>query len=483
MDIERLLSSYFCTQYKINTDKSYKIEWVDARELLVANRIDLVIKYKYTEYYDKGYDLSYVRKVYAAQIGAHTIYTYTEGGQENTKNSIEAYLQVFDRMIESIRDNGMDAEKSVIPVGAGNAIMDGSHRVAISAYFGKQVPIVRFPHLEAHNDADFFRSRNLPEAYLDYIVTEYCKLRSDTFVACIWPRAKNPIKRQQMENILATQTKVVYQKDIKLSFNAMRNLFIQVYQYFDWLGGLENHFEGGTHYSNLCYAFGGNVRIYVLDGGSLDEMNVVKQQIRALFNIGNCSIHMTDNQREAIQIANLLFNRNSLHHLSHATPDRFIDFNRSIQQFKDCLINNRLSSDNYLIDASSVLAAYGIRDAADIDYMTIEQNNSLLLHSEFDNHQDYIDYYGVGVSDLVLNPEHHFFYNETKFASLAIVRRMKENRQEEKDLRDVAMIDKLLHTKPFFLFEGVRQLYMAARRHYLRKRWARIVKKQNQARN
>ena len=55
-----------------------------------------------------------------------------------------------------------------------------------------------------------------------------------------------------------------------------------------------------------------------------------------------------------------------------------------------------------------------------------------------------VHHYGKTVDDIVYNPENHFYYLDLKFASIDVVRKMKENRNEEKDRKDVKRIDSML---------------------------------------
>ena len=119
-----------------------KIRYVDALELFTKNRIDLVAKYKYVEMYDRGLDIPFIRELYKSHISAFSAGTFIEEGQEEKKNSIEDYERIFKDLIDSIKCTGFDEHISVVPVGGENVILNGSHRVAIAAYFGLKVPVV-----------------------------------------------------------------------------------------------------------------------------------------------------------------------------------------------------------------------------------------------------------------------------------------------------------------------------------------------------
>lgn len=60
--LDQILGEYFCQQNKINTNHNYKIKEIDAKELIVSERIDLIEKLKYIECRGKNYDLKYIKK-------------------------------------------------------------------------------------------------------------------------------------------------------------------------------------------------------------------------------------------------------------------------------------------------------------------------------------------------------------------------------------------------------------------------------------
>lgn len=433
MDLKSLLTEYFCDLYKLGYEGNYKIERINARKLIVPGRIDLIAKLKYVEFREKGYDLTFIKELYTRHIEAFTLGTFTEGGNDS-KDSIEKYFKTFDSLIDNIKENGLDENISVIPVGRNNEIMDGAHRTAIAAYYNLSIPIIRFENLIANNDTEFFRSRLLDETYLDYLVTEFCKLKDDLYVVILWPRAIG--KKQEAEALIQQISKIVYKKNINLSYNGLRNFIIQVYCSHDWIGGVDKHFEGATPQLEGCYSKDGSITAYIVECDSLDKIVKMKADVRSIYRVGNYSIHSSDNKNETFQLANLLFNQNSIDFLNSGSPDYYIGFNKKLDEFKRNLIVNNFSLDEYIIDSSSTLGLYGLRDVGDIDYMTIS-NNEIIEGC----HHDYIDFYETTIDDLVFNPNNYFVYNELKFITLSVLRRFKKNRNEKKDQLDLKLID------------------------------------------
>lgn len=466
MEIKKLLSDYFCNVYNIDTSNQYEIEHIKARELIVPGRIDLIPKMKYVEFRDKGFDSKFIKDLYVKHIEAFTLGAYSEDGNRY-KNNIDQYLSTFENLITSIKNEGFNEEISVIPVGKYNEIMDGAHRVAIAAYYDLSVPIIRFNNLVANNNTEFFKKRFLEEDYLDYIVTEYCKYKSDTYIIVLWPRAKG--YENEVESIIKDTCEVVYKKDkIKLSYNGLRNFIVQAYATHHWVGNIEERFKGATPQIQGCYDKDGMIVTYVLQCDSLEDILRVKDKIRDLYKIGNYSVHSTDNQVETITLANLLLNNNSIEFMNNGNPDYYVDFSKKLNSYKENIINQNLNEEDFIVDSSSILALYGLRNPEDIDFISLSDNYHLIENSFIENHNKYIRYYERTIVDLVMNPQSYFYYNEMKFTSLNVLKKFKKNRNEDKDKLDLKLIETINTKKNSFVRYKLKyRLFIKRHKHFL----------------
>ena len=89
-----LLTKYFLEVNNITTDMEYEILSIPARELLTANRFDLMAKWIYIDAMEKGLDMAHARELYIRHIDAFTDGSFIEPGKEE-KNSAEKFVQVF----------------------------------------------------------------------------------------------------------------------------------------------------------------------------------------------------------------------------------------------------------------------------------------------------------------------------------------------------------------------------------------------------
>ncbi|MBP2114404.1 hypothetical protein [Paenibacillus silagei] len=465
MRINHILTDYFCESHNIDLNKEYEIEEIDASDLIVSERIDLIAKIKYIEFREKGYDLTYIKKLYSAHIEAFSDGTYIEPGNE-AKNSIEDYLDTFDSLIDDIKKQGINPDKSVIPVGKNNTILDGAHRIAIAAYFKQKVPVIRFNDLSVSYGTSFFENRLLDNEYIDYLVTEYCKIKKNIYFSCIWPVVYNEMDNNVIEELIGKYATLIYKKKVKLSYEGLQNFMIQIYSSQQWTGNLKNRYSGIHSKVEACFNKHGYISVYILEcKDGLEKILELKSDIRKVFNVENHSIHITDNDFETVQICNLLLNENSIDFLNNGNPLCYLEFCNKISSFKDTIINYNLSLEEFLVDSSASLALYGLRDAADIDFMTIASEFKQIESNDINNHHKYIKLYETSIDDLVLNPNNFFSYNDVKFITLKKLREFKKNRDEIKDRNDVRLIDVVLSGKKHRKMNFYKFKHLVAKKH------------------
>lgn len=439
------ITDYLKENYNITDKTKYETKEINGQELLVSSRLDLISKLKYIEMKENKYNYDFPLELYKAHLEAFSNGTYAEPGNKE-KNSFEKYIKTFNKLIRDIGKNGIDSNISMIPVGNNMAIMDGAHRTAISIFYNKQIPIIKFKDKEVKYDAYFFKERLLDPNYLDYMVLEYVKMKKNVYCFCFWPRAEISLKDKAIE-LLRKKTNVIYDKQINLNYNGYKLFMQQVYHRHDWVGSYENNHKGVQQQLDNCYSKGQPLHLFVVEGSNLDEMSKLKANIRKIFGIGNYSIHSTDNKEETIEMLEILLNDNSIHMLNYGNPDKFKLFNKNLEKFKKLVSESGKNLNDFVIDSSSVMSLYGLREASDIDYMCVAKEFDKVNNEIISNHHNYIKYYKTTIEDLVLNPKNYLVYSGVKFITLDVLKKMKMNRNEDKDRDDVRLINSINNNK------------------------------------
>ena len=388
-NIKKLIGSYWYEKLEINSNTRYVIEDINAVDLLTYNRLDIISKIVYLKFKYENINSDYAEKIYKSHIAAFSEGKYIEPGSK-TKVSFNGYVAEFDTLYNSIKNDGFKSNISLIPVANDYSILDGSHRVAISAYLNKRVKIIRFLDIKGTKyDYNFFEKRQLKREYIEFLVLNYAKLkRKDIYVVCLWPMATKNGKINQVEEIISKYSNIFYKKECKFSYDAFRNFLIQIYGHQNWVGDINNNFAGIDNKLNSCYA-NSNIVFYCIDGGSLQSILKLKEEIRVLYNIDKHSVHITDNYEESEQILNLILNENSLHFLKFGKPLKYHNIFNLIEKY-------HFDDKNKIFDKSLTLSLYGIEST--------HPKNIIKSKKDFD-------------CDITYDTTNFFFYRNKKFIS------------------------------------------------------------------
>lgn len=439
LNINGKIDSYIANAYNIDLTKDYDIEYINARDLITSDRIDLVAKLKYIESVEKRYDTDFFRELYKETIAAFSDDSFKEPGSD-IKNSFKKYVEIFNKLIKNIKENGFDSDKSIIPVGKNNAIMDGAHRVSIAAYFDLKIPIVRFNDVEIKYDTIFFENKHMNMEYLNYLVLEYCKLKNNVYAICLWQKCT----KSNVENAISKINEnfnIIYTYKVKLNYNGLKNLMMQLYNKHEWVGDYKNRHKGLLTKVDNCYSENKEINIILVEANNVDEILKVKNNIRSEINIGNHSIHSTDNSEETIELLALTLNNNSIYGLNNYDPDKYYEFNVMFEDLKKTIKNNGISCEDFVIDSSSIMALFGIRENDDIDVIVKDIYIKLFNEIGLENHNEYIKLYNKSIDDLLYNPLNYFVFDNVKFLTLDNLIVMKKNRNEKKDQEDIILIN------------------------------------------
>lgn len=467
-----LITQYVIDNYQIDMERSYEICEVPARELLTYDRFDLMAKWMYIDDKEKGLTAGCGFQVYYDNINAFSCGRFSEPGTDE-KNSFEKYTEDLNRLIGEMKETGFDASKSLIPLGADDTVVDGSHRVCTAAYYDKKVTVIRFPELRRDNDYDyvFFRKYLMSDVSMGYMAIQYARLKDNCYMACLWPRADID-RMDEVESKLQSIGHIVYAQDVYLTYRGMCNLMTQIYGHQAWTGNIENHFSGVKGKADACYRKNRPVRTYLFEAPGMDSVVEIKRQIREIFQIENHSIHISDNRNETIDMAELLYNRNSVDFMNRADPYRYSGVYHKIRELKELIAKNGYDKSGFIIDSSAVLEVCGLRQARDLDFLTdyaVEVESRI---EGVDDHRSQLPYYNIALPDMLYNPENYFYFEGMKFITPKRLIEMKTNRGEVKDIRDVKMLRKFMNQRigipKAYRFETIDRIhrYQIANDHY-----------------
>lgn len=413
----------------------------------------LYVKYREVEWYTNLY--------------INNIRTFNGGWEyPGTKINIDEYIVAFDKLIKSFGDNGF-LDNSEIPIGTNNIMVNGAHRLVLSYILNIKPKIKHInkkgcnsythaffknrPRIKNSDDL-YFKHRSEPEnryygikgkpqilkgmeqKYMDRMALEFC-LNVKTFkIICLFPRAKG--NDNAVEKILQKNGYIYYRKRIKITKQALIKFTHEIYRGEKWIGGF---FPSSSQKGELCWG-DDDLRIFIYVPNNCNIANM-KKSIRDIYKVQNHSVHIHDTYDEGIRVAKTVLNKNSIDFLEKSVFNLSKKNKNLFQEYYEKI--KQLDSDDYCIDSSFVLALYGIREANDLDYLSLE-NKKLFNGGDIECHNSWAHHYTINKNDIILIPDNHFYYAGLKVASLDIVKKMKEKRNEIKDQTDVALINKYL---------------------------------------
>lgn len=447
---------------------SHTIELCNPLDLVTPSRFDVMAKYIYAKNRDLGIKSEWPLEVYAEHLRVWGNFTeglpqphfphYHCAKQYYAKNGLNQFVDHFNKMLDQIKMSGFDEDKSVIPIDKDNIIIDGSHRVAAALVYNAPVSCERFSHSvdqASRPTAKFFKdysqhvSGGIDEKYLDAMALEYTMLNKNSFIFLVYPVTKGA-KQNEIEEILNKYGEIVYQKKIYLYGMGPSNLMRILYEGESWVGDWSNKFRGSHGQARGCFPAGeGEVRIFLFETDSLQAMVKAKKEVRALFGVGNYAAHANDTHEQAIQAAQAVFVKNSIDFLNLGQVNYCAKFEKFFSEYKQWLEKNDLDKRCFCIDGSAIMSAYGLRDCNDLDFLHCGFDKVALNtgNIHFGSHNDEMKYHAFARDDIIANPEYHFYHRGLKFASLEVLRAMKSKRNEQKDVRDVQIMNSLLAYK------------------------------------
>lgn len=420
-----------------------KVENFPPTTLLSKNRFDVIAKYIYARDRITGIHSEWAEAVYKEHLRAMN--SFVE--RNNNKSDYDDFKNAFDDIIFSLQTDGYNPRKSLIPIGNDLTPINGAHRMGASIALNLDVSTVKLDKNVHSYDYGYFTQRGLDRIYMDYMALQYGKVKNDFHTAIVFPIVIDHIN--EIKSLLSKSGSIFYEKRIYLNRNGVHNLVLQMYRDHEWTTLIENKGFSKTHaHSFNRYVEGKEIVVFFIESTTLEQMKEVKKKIRRKFNMGNYPIHISDESEESIRISEQVLNQNSIHFLNHSSPKNNGNFSNLFKAYDILLRKNNRDKDYYCIDGSSVLAAYGLRDAKDLDYISLHEDS--LDYKGINLHNSELIKYFSKLTNLIVDPRNHFYFNGYKFLTLENLKKVKSSRGQLKDKKDVEQINSILKKKSFF---------------------------------
>lgn len=410
-------------------------------------RFDIAAKTMFARAYIEGNSSHWPEDVYKEHLRSWN--NFFEDVPE--KNTYDEFRESYISVIDSVKNGSMKfVESPVLIESNSRTLRNGAHRVAASVVLRGMVNTVEeYSTIDINWGADFFRGKEdekpesvLDEMYIDAMTIEYVTQFSDNlFAVIVFPSASG--HRDDCRAALEQMGQIVNYRSFASDYFDSRGVIRQIYYGEDW------NFDGSGGLSDKagwCFDGDGNIEVYIIQGVVSDEHRIeIKERLRDMWGIGKNSIHMTDTVDEVNLVARMFFHENTrqtLRRYDHFSPSTMEIFNK----YRDLLPVKYVDRDNFCIDSSAVLDFFGIRVAADIDYIKRGQYEPINTYGVDEHMDEYVRYYTETRDAIITDPSNHFYYAGCKIASLDLVETMKENRSRSdpesrlKDNKDIDLI-------------------------------------------
>ena len=414
--------------------------------ILNGNRFDLFAKYIYIKYSDLNLKGDWYRELYNNHILTFNGAWEYPGDK---KTELKHFTDSFDNLISSVKKEGIkEGKETNVEINQSNVLINNAHRFITTFYYNKQIPLSVQPKYNAIQgySYDFFKNRlkygtegipefaskripkGMDEVWMDTMALEATKLKPNTRVITIFPVADvkydNKIEKQ-----LKKEGTIVYKKEVNLTQNGLYNYIKELYLGETWIGYTRNDKTRDT-WGKFP------VRVYIYTPEEKTDMVDLKAKLRNQYGTKD-SVHINDTHEEAIRYAkSILFSSYYLNHGKELSPNN----KKMFEEYKTIMKDK--NSDFVCIDSSFVLAFYGLREAKDLDFLHFKYKKGDFLKSPLvHSHNTEEKYYVETIEDIIFDPRNHFYVNGYKVANIDVVKDMKMVRGEEKDKKDVKLIE------------------------------------------
>ena len=320
-------------------------EILDVRplDLHLIYRFDIIVKTVYAiEYVKYGQVSALVRNIYLEHLRVWNNFTEpcTFEGEADwfdttkscvIKSSANDFEMSFQRTLDDLRQNGFDSTISLVPVSNSLYPLNGAHRVAAAIALEMETMPVQKTQSEKWFkwDENFFVEKGFNLRFVDTawarfrehtsknadFILDYLKRSKDNIHAVVlFPSIRNMLL-DKVKALLSEFTNTITERTFWLSTKYAADMFVQqIYPDEQWVSG------GAWGKTSLCFPEGTEsfpVRVmFVATLSPLSDIMRAKAHIRELYKIGKSSIHISDTNSQAIDIAKLVLNTNSLAYIN-----------------------------------------------------------------------------------------------------------------------------------------------------------------------
>ena len=326
----------------VTASQEMNIRNISPLSLDLENRFDIIVKAVYAaEWLKKGKVSDFTTNMYKKHLKVWNNFQEpcTFKGQKDwfdaskpcvEKTSAQDFIRSFQKTIQSLKENGFDNSKSIVPVTSNLFPLNGAHRIAAAiALRMHTMPVQITSSSHSFNwDANFFIKKGFDKKYADFasrnfamysnaVESELSFLKNhkhNLHAVVLFPSVKNQ-KVNTVKTILTKHAQIITERIFWLNKDAADMFVQQIYPNEAWVS------NGAWGKTNYCFPKGTArfpIRVFFISTSlSLKKVLDTKKKIRELYSIGKHSIHITDTRSQAMDVAKMLLNKHSLRYINN----------------------------------------------------------------------------------------------------------------------------------------------------------------------
>ena len=429
---------------------------INVDSLCLRDRTDIVVKYMYAaqklncapEFLD-GYD---VDELYRKHIHIRT--GGKEPGDELRKGSLQDFVNQFDRLIESFKNQRFVKGNEVPFSRSNNLPINGAHRMAAALALGCDIPIVRGDSPGGLWNFNWFINAGFRQQEINLILRSIFFLKPEKFlVSILW----SPVEKgwDEIESEINAEAPVVFRRDFEFARDCFNELICDIYS-LDWGPQVGNNI---LRKIALLSPFTSRIRVLFseLDSGRTSAFGTelkckIRKKYAAMCPLDNfTTIHVSESAVESNHLLNIFCSENNLFHLSRRQRLR-PHFVSMLATYVAVLSAYQINPADCCVVGGAAVEVLGLRTADDIDFTTRESIRFTRFNGGVTQLEDGVDLvaynyprnFGVRppLTDehIIKRPEYHFFSRGVKFVDPSVLLTRRQHQRRDKDLRDLKML-------------------------------------------
>lgn len=400
-----------------------KVTPIQAENLITPSRLDIAAKTLVARSLKTGLGQIPAFEVYRATLSAMN--PTGKFGEDDKKFSLEDYESSFKDLFSSLRDNGFDSSRGLVPLSKDGSLQNGAHRVAIAAVLGLDVATQETDCIPQVYDFQYFQKAGLDHSLLRRLVWEYLGLDKRTRAILLSGFSEN--ESLKIATHLRKSSEVVCRDAIRLTEIGKRRLMDAAYGHLSWYA---NDLREKLVIERFDTESIAHLILFVpRDGTSESE---IKEHLRNSFvEQGQFErrIHGSDNYEETVRLARAFLLKGQRAFLNWAplgAEDPILERARNLPAFND--------KDLLAFDGGAVVEMFGIRTTHDLDHICVTINARCEVGNRHgDCHNQMYAAAGLDAAELINNPDETFEVRGFKFVNPDLVALSKRCRGEGKD--------------------------------------------------